>query len=191
MRLDYTLYVLAVIFFLITVVSSIMLMETERSLWVVTTVILGIFSVGLGYYVRPKAKTAAHQPATPMKPETMPQAQSPVTEDAHEREAYRVENPETAAQTPIMPQSPTAIPAPVIAPMPVLTPASVETSAGPVLELTEVKGIGEKRAEQLKALGISNLDALAAASAESIAKSLKVSPKVVEKWIASAKELVK
>jgi transposase len=40
-------------------------------------------------------------------------------------------------------------------------------------------------------LGISNLDALAAASAESIAKSLKVSPKVVEKWIASAKELVK
>ncbi|MBT0158562.1 hypothetical protein G4O51_01095 [Candidatus Bathyarchaeota archaeon A05DMB-2] len=186
MRLDYALYVLAVIFFFITIVSALMVMETERDLWVVSTVILGLFSLGLGYYVRPKTKTVAAQPAV-----TMPPPQHPVTGDVHEREAYRAENPEIAAQTPILPQSSTSIPAPVIAPMPVLTPTPSETVAVPKLELTEVKGIGEKRAEQLKAIGISNVDELAKASAEDIAKKLKISPKIVDKWIAGSKEFAK
>ncbi|MCW4047778.1 MAG: helix-hairpin-helix domain-containing protein [Candidatus Bathyarchaeota archaeon] len=185
MRLDYALYVLAVVFFLVTIVSALVVMETERDLWVVSTVILGLFSMGLGYYVRPKTKTVAAQPAV-----TTPPPQQPVTGDVHEKEAYKVEN-STATQTPILPQSPTSIPAPVIAPMPVLTPTPSETVAVPKLELTEVKGIGEKRAEQLKAIGISNVDELAKASAEDIAKKLKISPKIVDKWVASAKELAK
>lgn len=186
MRLDYALYVVATIFFLITIISALVVMGSERDLWVVSTVILGLFSIGLGYYMRPKTKTVAAQPAV-----TMPPPQHPVTEDVHEREAYRVENPEIAAQTTILPQSPTSIPAPVIAPVPVLTPTPSETVAVPKLELTEVKGIGEKRAEQLKAIGINNVDELAKASAEDIAKKLKISPKIVDKWIASARELAK
>lgn len=168
MRLDYALYVLAAIFFLTTIVSALVVMESERDLWVVSTVILGLFSIGLGYYARPKTKTVAAQPAV-----TIPPPQHPVTGDVHEREAHRVENPESPP-----------IPATVIAPTTVLTPV-------PKLELTEVKGIGEKRAEQLKSIGISNVDELAKASAEDIAKKLKISPKIVDKWIASAKELAK
>ena len=65
------------------------------------------------------------------------------------------------------------------------------TSAATTVELTQVKGIGEKRATQLKALGINSVNELANASAKTVAKKLKISPKIVEKWISSAKELVK
>jgi predicted flap endonuclease-1-like 5' DNA nuclease len=182
MRLDYTLYVLAVVFFLITAVSFVMVAEqTERNLWVVTTVVLGLFSVGLGYYERPKAKTeAVAQPAVPA-----------VTEDTHAKEAYRAEGVEKPAETPMMPESTTAVPMPVVAPIPVPLPAPPEAPATPTIELTEVKGIGEKRAAQLKALGINNIDELAKASAEDIATKLKISPKIVKKWITGAKELSK
>jgi predicted flap endonuclease-1-like 5' DNA nuclease len=66
------------------------------------------------------------------------------------------------------------------------TPAMTEA-----IELTQVKGIGEKRATQLKAIGINSVDDLAKASAEDIAKKLQISSKITGKWIASAKELVK
>ena len=54
--------------------------------------------------------------------------------------------------------------------------------------LTQVKGIGEKRATQLKALGINSTDELAKASAKDIAKKLKISQKTVAKWIDAVKE---
>jgi predicted flap endonuclease-1-like 5' DNA nuclease len=54
--------------------------------------------------------------------------------------------------------------------------------------LTEVKGIGEKRATQLNALGINTVEELANAAPEEIAKSLKISPKIVAKWVYSAKQ---
>ena len=66
------------------------------------------------------------------------------------------------------------------------TPAMAET-----LELTQVKGIGEKRAAQLKAIGINSVNDLTKASAEDIAKKLQISSKITKKWIASAKALVK
>jgi predicted flap endonuclease-1-like 5' DNA nuclease len=182
MRLDYALYALAAVFFLITAVSFAIVMEqTVKSLWVVTTVVLGLFSVGLGYYERPNAKTAAvPQPAV-----------STVTEDAHAKEAYRAENVEKAGETPMMPESTTPVPMQVLAPIPVPTPSPVETPATPTIDLTEVKGIGEKRAGQLGAIGINSVDELAKASAEDIAAKLKISSKIVEKWVAGAKELVK
>jgi predicted flap endonuclease-1-like 5' DNA nuclease len=62
--------------------------------------------------------------------------------------------------------------------------------------LTEVSGVGEKRASQLKAIGINSVDDLAKASVEDVAKRLKVSPKtvavspkIVAEWVASAKQL--
>jgi len=153
MRLDYALYGLAAVFFLITAVSLVMLTEqpNERNLWVVTTAVLGLLFIGLGYYQRPKAKVEA-QPAVPPPPKE-----------------ERVE----AAIAP--------------APEPTITPPS----AAPTIELTQVKGVGEKRAAQLKAIGINSVNELAATSAENIAAQLKISPKIVEKWIAGAKELVK
>jgi len=149
MRLDYTLYVLAALLFLITVVSLVtpLIAETERNLWVVTTVVLGILSVGLGYSQRPKTKAQACRPVVQIPQTTVPQTQPATTME---------------------------------------TPAMTET-----LELTRVKGIGEKRATQLKALGINSANDLGKASAEDIAKKLQISSKITKKWIDSAKALVK
>ncbi len=151
MRLDYALYVLAALLLIITVVPFVVTIEgvesETRSLWVVTTVVLGLLSIGLGYSQRPKTAAQACQPATTGPQETVPQTQ----------------------------------PAPTIE-----TP-----TATAALELMQVKGIGEKRATQLKALGINNVDDLAKASAEDIAKKLQISPKITQKWIDSAKELGK
>jgi len=151
MRLDYTLYVLAALLLIITVVPFVVTIagvESEtRSLWVVTTVVLGILTIGLGYSQRPKTKAQACQPAVAIPQTAMPEPQPVTTME---------------------------------------TPAMTET-----LELTQVKGIGEKRATQLKAIGITSVDDLTKASAEDIAKKLQISSKITNKWIASAKELVK
>ncbi|MCJ7560147.1 helix-hairpin-helix domain-containing protein [Candidatus Bathyarchaeota archaeon] len=172
MRLDYTLYILAVLFFLITAVSSIILVETERSLWVVTTVVLGILSVGLGYYQRPKAKAEACQPAVPISQPTMPQ-----TQPAPPVEAPREEKTEAPTAEPPLMETP-----------PVTQTATLVSRK---MRLTRIKGIGEKRVAQLNSLGINNIKELAEASAEDIAKNLQISPKITQKWIAAAKELVK
>jgi predicted flap endonuclease-1-like 5' DNA nuclease len=71
----------------------------------------------------------------------------------------------------------------------------VETNVEPTpepakIELIAVKGIKEKRAEQLKALGISNVQELANASAEDLANKLNISSWFTEKWIKNAKELL-
>jgi len=58
-------------------------------------------------------------------------------------------------------------------------------------ELTSVKGIGSKRASQLRDIGILTPQDLAKASAAEIAMKLKVSEKIVEKWIREAKTLEK
>jgi len=151
MRLDYTLYVIAALLLIITVVPFVVTIEgvesETRSLWVVTTVVLGLLSIGLGYSQRPKTNAQACQPAVQIPQATVPQTQ-----------------PATTMETPAMTEA---------------------------LELTQVKGIGEKRAMQLKALGINSVDELAKASAKTLAKKLRVSPKIVEKWVGSAKELSK
>jgi predicted flap endonuclease-1-like 5' DNA nuclease len=58
------------------------------------------------------------------------------------------------------------------------------------IELTAVKGIKEKRADQLRALGINSVEKLANASAEDLAKKLNISSWFTEKWISNAKELI-
>lgn len=67
---------------------------------------------------------------------------------------------------------------------------STEEPARPRVELTAVKGIKDKRAEQLRTLGISNVEELAKASANDLAAKLKISPKFTEKWIENARELI-
>lgn len=191
MRLDYILYGLAVVFFMMTAVSLALIGEqNQRNVWVVATVVLGLFSAGLGYSQRPKAVAAKTQavPAVPLS--TMPKPEHAVVDDAHEKEGFVAENVNRTVETPMLPQAPSPMPMPVVAPMPVLPPVPTEIPAAPTKDLTSVKGIGGKRAAQLKALGISNIDVLAAASPRDLAAKMKVSPKIVEKWVAGAKELV-
>jgi len=89
------------------------------------------------------------------------------------------------APAPEMPTSPTVTE--------VMKEEKVETVVEvtpPKMELTNVKGIKEKRSEQLKALGISSVEDLAKASAEDLASKLKISPKITVRWIENAKQLL-
>lgn len=138
MRLDYILYAVAIILFIIT---GIALVQQVEGLWIISTFVLGLFFIGLGYSQRPKAQAAT---------------------------TVHVEAP------------------------PLPTPAVQETVEKPApitRDLTEVKGIGEKRAAQLKNIGINSVEDLAKASAEDLASKLKVSPKITSAWIENAKKL--
>jgi len=152
MRLDYALYTVAIIFFILTGIVLVYQIELKE-LWIVTTAILGLIFIGLGYTQKPKpqAITVEAPPQTPAPEMPTP---SPVTE------VMKEEKVETVVE---------------------VTP--------PKVELTEVKGIGEKRAQQLKALGISSVEDLAKASATDMAEKLKISPKITGRWIENAKNL--
>ncbi len=144
MRSDYALYTVAIIFFILT--GIILAYQTElKELWTVTTVVLALLFIGLGYSQRPKTKAMA-------------------------------------IEAPPAPTAPTAV-----------TEEKTETimkAAASATTLTEVKGIGEKRAEQLKAIKITSMEDLAKASAKDLATRLKISPKITRKWIRNAKNLV-
>ena len=78
MRLDYALYVLAAVLLIITVVpfvTSIGENTTETSVWVVATVVLGLFSIGLSYTQRPKTEAQACQPAMAVPQKAIPETQ--------------------------------------------------------------------------------------------------------------------
>jgi predicted flap endonuclease-1-like 5' DNA nuclease len=172
MRLDYTLYVLAIILFSITVIPFVAPIGGEnpetQSVWVVASVVLGLLSLGLGYTQRPKTEAQACQPEMPATQETLLETQQATT-----MKAPKEEKTEAQKENPIMKETPT-----------------MATTMATTMELTQVKGIGEKRAAQLKALSINSVDELANASTKIVAKKLKISPKIVDKWINSAKELV-
>jgi predicted flap endonuclease-1-like 5' DNA nuclease len=154
MRLDYAAYVLAVVFLVLAAVSYVIVAEpTTKTVAVATTFVLGFFSLGLGYYEKPKTEQASSPSAA------APQAPQVATLEAPEEE--KVEAAE------------------------VLAPAAASG-----LALTRVKGIGEKREAQLRAIGINTVEELAAASVEDVAAKLKVYPKIVANWVAAAKELV-
>ncbi|NWG10832.1 hypothetical protein HXY33_03650 [Candidatus Bathyarchaeota archaeon] len=160
MRSDYALYMVAIIFFLITALSlALELTADERSLWVVTTAVLGLLFIGLGYTQRPKIGAAPSAPPPPPPP-PQPAIQVPSP-------------PPTVAET---------VKEEKIEPV-------VEIAPSPKMELTAVKGIKAKRTEQLKAIGISNVEELANASANDVAEKLKISPKITGRWIQEAKQL--
>jgi len=188
MRLDYMLYALAAVFFVITITSAFSLTGTDQILWILTSGLLGILSLSLGFIQRPKpvqinqsptlaTATSATQPTETAKVEAPKEEEKLPPQTAPATETPVIQEPAVTVQS--------AMPEP-----PANTVPSIEANE-PSIEhaLTEVSGIGEKRASQLKALGINTVDDLAKASVEDLAKSLKVSPKIVAKWVAGAKEL--
>lgn len=207
MRIDYVLYTLAVVFFVVAVASAFFLTGTDQIIWTSTSALLGILSLSLGFIQRPKP-TQASQLSTPAITMSATQPKETALEAKNEEEKLRLQTAtgteipailesEVAAQ-PAMLEAPATRPALLEAPAtraamlepPVKIESAVENGK-PSIEraLTEVSGIGEKRASQLKVLGIGSVGDLAKASVEDLAKSLKVSPKIVTKWVAGAKEL--
>jgi predicted flap endonuclease-1-like 5' DNA nuclease len=110
-------------------------------------------------------------------PPTTTQPTMPQTQPAPPVEAPREEKTEAPTAEPPLMETP-----------PVTQTATLVSRK---MRLTRIKGIGEKRVAQLNSLGINNIKELAEASAEDIAKNLQISPKITQKWIAAAKELVK
>ena len=189
MRLDITLYALAVVFFVITIASAFLLEGTDQTLWIITSGLLGILSLSLGFIQRPRVTTQVNQPSMP--PVTVaPQPTETTTPQAPQEEQKLPPETAPALETPAIPETTVTVEQPTVAETPANTIAPQEVNEPSIeLALTQVSGIGGKRATQLKALGINTVDDLAKASAEDIAKNLKVSPKIVAKWITGAKQL--
>jgi len=192
MRSDYTLYALAVVFFAITIVSAVSLTGTDQTIWIVTSGLLGILNLSLGFIQRPKSTTQTNQPPpTPATATPAPQPTETATLDTPKEEEKMPPQTVPATEAQVIQETVVTAVQPAMPEPPANTVSSGEAnepSVGSVL--TEVSGIGEKRASQLKALGINNFDDLAKASVEDLAKRLKVSPKIVAKWVASAKQLL-
>ncbi len=170
MRSDYALYIVAIIFFVLTGIVAIAAVEMT-SLWVVTTVVLGFLFVCLGYSQRPRMHPIA------VTAPTITSIQ-PISTTA-----VSTEPPQPLA---------TSVSDPAVVPIQEIKEEKTETPPqiiAPAIDLTNVKGIGPKRASQLKALGIDSIDALSNASAKILATQLNVSPKFTQKWIQNAKEL--
>lgn len=225
MRLDYTLYGLAVIFFVVTALSMIMVTEqTGKIILAASSVALGLVSASAGYFLKPKVQPIISSSGSTTDSDTSLESaihataeETPVTESSETDVAVTsvaesstvIETKDDAqtespSKTPITDETkiepPVTFPSPASTPVPDVptselvepsqeTPPSTTETPGPTL--TQVKGIGEKRAVQLKANGILNVDDLAKSDAATLAAKLKVSPKIVEKWIAAAKELIK
>jgi len=186
MRLDYALYGLAIVLFALSAVFFAVIKEQDGQLvYVVSTTVLGLLSVVTGFAQKPKTPTAKvtqstvpqpPPPATASEPAQIQQA--PVTEAAPVVEVPKVETPiaEAAAAVEVAP----------VAEAPKVEAVPVSKS-----ELTQIRGISEKRAEQLKANGVRSIQELANASADDLAAKLNVSPKIVKMWIGTAKKQTK
>jgi predicted flap endonuclease-1-like 5' DNA nuclease len=207
MRSDYMLYALAIIFFVITAASVFFLAGTEQILWTVASALLGILSLGLGFIQTPKPAQGSKSP-TPAMTTSATQPEEVAIEPRKEEEKLQNQTA-TGTEVPLIkeseaPAQPAMLEAPAVTPVMLEAPSAqpamleppakieslVETSKiSTERALTEIRGIGDKRANQLKAIGIDSVDALARTSVKDLAETLKISPRIVNKWISGAKEL--
>ena len=58
------------------------------------------------------------------------------------------------------------------------------------LELRGIKGIGSKRTEELKAVGVNTVSDLATSSAKDLSQKTGISEKIISRWIEQAKEII-
>ncbi|HVP16843.1 MAG TPA: helix-hairpin-helix domain-containing protein [candidate division Zixibacteria bacterium] len=172
MRLDYVSYAVAIVFFIVTLVATVSF--EQQQVWVVTTVVIGLAFLGLGYTQRPKPAAPAVTTSVPPPLPSQPQRQQ-----------------EQQQQEQQVPEVTTALSQPIVTDVVKLEEAKpvVQPVPSPVGGLTDVKGIGEKRAAQLRALGITSVEDLAKASAKDLAARLNISPKITDKWIQNAREI--
>jgi predicted flap endonuclease-1-like 5' DNA nuclease len=161
MRSDYVLYAVAIICFIIT--GTVAAYAATQQLWIVIPAVVGLAFIGVGYTQRPRQQAGATQMAisTPPPPPTMT---TPKVAEV---------TPETKTQEKIEPQ-----------------PAPIAEVKKVTHDLLEVKGIKDKRALQLKAVGINSVEDLAKASPEELASKLKIAPYFTGKWIENAKAIV-
>jgi predicted flap endonuclease-1-like 5' DNA nuclease len=166
MRSDYALYAVAVILFILTGVVAVY--AATQQLWIVTTAVVGFVFIGLGYWQRPQQETTLQ--TTTQKP--TPIMTTPINVLTPPPPPPTPKAAEVMQETTIKPEVP-----PVIEIRP------------PSVGLLDVKGIKEKRAQQLKAIGINTVEDLAKASPQDLATKLKIAPYFTGQWIENAKKI--
>jgi predicted flap endonuclease-1-like 5' DNA nuclease len=166
MRSDYALYAVAIILFILTGVVAVYA-ATQRELWVVTAAVLGFVCIGIGYWQRPHEQTTT-QMTTPKPVTTIAPPASVITPP-----------PPTLTQEQVIEKTKT-----------IEQVVSVAQTQPSLSTLLNVKGIKEKRAQQLKTLGINTVEDLAKASPEDLAAKLKIAPYFTGQWIENAKKII-
>jgi predicted flap endonuclease-1-like 5' DNA nuclease len=195
MRLDYISYAIAIVFFIITLAAVVNSSGLQQHVWVVSTVVIGLAFIGVGYTQRPRS--AAAPPVTTSVPPPPPSEPQRPQEQVQQQQVPEVT---TALSQPVSQPIATEQPVteqPTVTEQPIVTDVVKMEETKPVVQsvplvpggLTDVKGIGEKRAAQLRALGINSVEDLAKASAKDLATKLNISPKITDKWIQNAKEI--
>ncbi len=203
MRSDYILHALAIVFFTISIISVVALAGTSQIILISASTLLGIISLGLGLTQRHR-HLQTNQTSLPPTPSPQEPTQSPKIENlpsppVPKQPETSITNPPTntalAAKelevTTIQPVPVASVPAVIPEQPATLVPVQQPSLPQKGTALTEVSGIGEKRASQLKILGVKTAEDLANASVNDLAKKLKISAKIVSKWVAAAKELTK
>jgi predicted flap endonuclease-1-like 5' DNA nuclease len=200
MRLDVTLYIVALISFIFTPISFILLNGTEGTLCMAIAAILGIICVGLAYYTGQKTKTIIIKgPTTSTIPTPTKTNTQPISTQDDNKEVAEVVEEEVAEEiieqtmppvqdVPVEDIQPTETAVPITETSANQTPTVPTQAETNDLSLANVKGVGEKRVIQLNAIGIHTAKDLAQASVEDIAKGLKISPKIATKLIEAAKQ---
>ncbi len=187
MRFNYVLYGLATASF---VASAYFFLTTAQILFVGSTAAVGLVLVAGGFFLKPKQTTSIPQPAS-----------APTTQ-TDLKQTPTVQAEPVAAQAPIQPvkeqtlaiqtAAVTEIQAVPQTPVSIATVASVEPPPQiGASELTNIRGINEKRVVQLNTIGIATMDDLANASSSELAVKLGISERIVKMWIGTAKKTPK
>lgn len=188
MRADYILYAIGVILFIVTLGAGVYLSGLAQPVWTVSTFVIGLVFLGLGYMQRPKQATFASATSNiPEPPPSIQQQQGPSEQEPQQVTSMATAPPEPVITETLKPKEATPIVQELQVPE-LQKPESPPQELQPQkTELMKIKGIGEKRAAQLKALGINTIDDLGKASPQDLATKLNISPKITSKWIENAK----
>ena len=210
MRLDYPLYGLAIVSFILSAVLFAVLGQQDgQLLYPASVAILGLLFVTVGYFAKPKTQltptvqttstptaVAESAPSESFKVDT--QTTSKV-ETAPQIEPTKVETPNVEAPiatytqppTLVLPSSANVLPIEVTVPAQPIETAVPKAEPADTSDIKKIRGISENRAAQLKANGIFTIADLAQASSADLAAKLQVSEKIVKMWVGSAKKLTK
>lgn len=210
MRLDYPLYGLAIVSFILSAaLFAVLGQQNGQLLYSASVAVLGLFFVVGGYFAKPKTQLSPSSQATSaptVVAESMPSESpivesqtTPTVETAPPIEPAKVETPNVEAPIATYTQPPTLVlpTSANVLPVEVTVPAQPIETAVPTAEpadtsdLKKIRGISENRASQLKENGIVTVADLAQASPADLAAKLQVSEKIVKMWIGSAKKLTK
>lgn len=187
MKSDLAMYVIAIACFILAAVTvSEFFVKEELMKYTLTVAFaaLGIIFLGVGYTLRPKMEAAMAYKEVRTETAKIEEPQPAATIETQEVIATTAEE-EISVSKPAEPAAESSGETAAISPTPVETPV-----AEPQTGLTNVKGIGPKRAEQLQRLGIYTIYDLANADGEDLAKKTELSPKITSRWVEEAKKLV-